>query len=173
MQEFAGLFVDFLKWLARRPRLKVRIMRDDVLQEAGVLRFEVENRSTSVTSLEPEIRCKYYYVSKGRMIKKGRNRYFVKQSDRRLEPFRPIILEATPDRRPQHYFVAWFRTYTFCPASGVRTKVRLRNALLEPIGAFRSAIEVVGFRYFGKLRADPHSTIDDLERLRRSQGPHE
>ena len=171
MEAFLGTLVDFLKWIAFRPKLSVRIIRDDVGAGKDGLEFEVENQSGTVTSLRPEIRCRFYYLSKLR-ITKGKNRYFVRESDRHLEPFRPTILHATPEFDFEFQDFSWFRTYKFLPSSGAGTKVRIRNALLEPIGLFRYLWEWVPFRLKGKVRADPHESIDDLERLRRSQGPH-
>ena len=171
MDRTVELLLDLARWLARRPRLAIRIIRDEVVGEPALLEFEVENRGSSVTSLSPEIRCKYLYVSKLR-IRRGTNRYFVREVDRHLEPFRPVVLTATPEHSPSHYGHSWFRILTFLPTRGIRTKVRIRNALLEPLGLIRFSAERLRFRLPGNVRADPHATIDSLEALRRSQGPH-
>ena len=171
MDQTIQLLLDTMRWLARRPRLAVRITRDFHGEEAGDLEFEVENRSGSVTSLDPEIRCTYYCPSKMRYVK-GRNRYFVRQSDRHLPPFQPVMLTATPDQTPENYGFSWFRIFTFRPTRGVRTKVRIRNALLESVGGTRFGVERLWFRLTGNVRPDPHSSVDDMERLRRSLGPH-
>ena len=155
----------------RRPRLAVRIIRDDAEEPDGELEFEVENRSGLVTSLLPEIRSKYLYISKLR-ITKGQNRYFVRETERQLAPFTPVVLHATVEHHLDLYGFSWYRTYTFRPARGVRTKVRVRNALLEPVGFVRFLAEWVPFRLTGRVAPDPHTSIDDMDRLRRSQGPH-
>ena len=146
-------------------------MADNAEQEQGELKFEVENRSAAVASLAPHITCKYYYVSKLR-IKKGHNSYFVRASQRQLPPFNPIVLTATPETHPPLYAFSWFRTYTFRPTRGLRARVRIRNALLEQVGAVRFLWELARFRLTGDVRPDPHSTIDQLDALKRSQGPH-
>lgn len=155
----------------RRPRLAVRIIRDDAEESNGELEFEVENRSGLTTSLSPEIRCKYYYLSK-LQITKGRNRYFVRETERQLAPYTPVVLHATPEHHRDHYPYSWYRTLTFRPARGAKTRVRVRNAHLEPVGFVRFLAEWVPFRLKGKVPLDPHSSLDDMERLRRSQGPH-
>ena len=105
-------------------------------------------------------------------ITKGRNRYFVRDAQRRLEPFKPTIMNATPEFRRDHYGFSWFRTYKFRPTGGWARKVRIRNALLEPVGLPLFLTELAKFRLRGEVRPDPHSTMDDLDRLKRSQGPH-
>ena len=171
MDHIVEILGNVLRWLTRRPRLAVRIIEDNIGEGKGDLRFEIENRSGIVTSLLPKIKCKYYYVSKMK-IRKGHNRYFVREAERRLDPFSPIVLHATVEHRPAFYNFSWFRTYVFSPARGLKTKVRIRNALLEPVRFPRFMVELARFRFMGNVPADPHSSIDDLERLQRSQGPH-
>lgn len=162
----------FIRWLAGRPRLAVRVIEDNVEEEAaGGLQFEVENRSSAVTSLEPLVKCTFYYLSKLH-IRKGKNRYYVRESERRLEPFKPTVLTATPHNCPHAYNFSWFRTYVFRPTRGFRTKVRVRNALLEPLSRVQFIIEFLPFRFLGRVRAEGPMSIDDYEKMRRSRGPH-
>lgn len=166
-----GTLRDVIRWVLARPRLSVRIVRDATTGDEPELQFEVEDRSGNVTSLHPPIACKFYYLSKGR-ITKGRNRYFVRDVQRRLEPFQPVMLRATPEFEYTHYGFSWYRTLRFRPAAGWATRVRIQNAHLEAVSLPRFLWELVRFRLTGWVPSEEHSSLDDWERLRRSQGPH-
>ncbi len=171
IREGLNIALDLGRWALGRPSLAVRVLADDAERDSGCLRFEVENRSGSVTSLHPEIDGRYFYPSKLRLAR-GRNRYFVRELDRRLEPFSPVILTATPEFVREHYSFSWYRTYVFRPTRGRTRKVFVRNALLEPLGRVRYTMELLRLRTTGYVRPDPHSSIDALHRLQRGQGPH-
>lgn len=160
-----------VRWLVGRPRLAIRILEDDIDKDVGGLVFEVENRSNSVTSLSPIVRSSFYHPRKGRMVK-GRNRYAVRDADRQLEPYKARILAATRGTRLAAHGFSWFCTYVFTPARGWRTKIRVRNTLLEPLSLWRFWCEWIHFRLLGQVKHDGPTSIDDYKRMKRFQGPH-
>jgi hypothetical protein len=160
-----------IAWLGRVPRLAVRVLEDSPDKPLGNLRFEVENRSASITSLAPIVRCRFFFPVKGRMVK-GRADYHVREVERQLQPYRPQIFEATPDALPSAYQFSWFRTYVFTPTRGLATKVRVRNCFLEPLSMARFIYEWLLFRVCGTVKDYGPMSIDDYARMKRSQGPH-
>jgi hypothetical protein len=160
-----------LAWLGRVPRLAVRVLEDNPDKPVGYLRFEVENRSASITSLTPIVRCRFFFPAKGRMVK-GRAEYHVREVERQLQPYRPQIFEATADTLSGAYQFSWFRTYVFSPTRGLATKVRVRNCFLEPLGMARFTYEWLLFRVCGVVKDHGPMSIDDYSKMKRSQGPH-
>jgi len=161
----------FLAWLARRPTLKIRIVEDEPNRNAGGLVFEVENASPTATSLVPTVESRFWFPERGR-YRKGRTVYDVRELDRELPPFRAKILTASARSLPPGYGFAWFRVFDFCPRRGPRTRVRVRSATLEPLGAARFTFELWRFRLTGSVQRATPATIDEMEAQRRSRGPH-
>ncbi len=154
-----------------RPRINVRIQEDDIKQEVGGLRFEIENRRWTVTSLDPKIVVSYRYVE-GDKLRQGHNLYFVREVDRRLDPFQPKLLSASADERSTHYWLGVFRTYTFKPTSGLKTRVRVRSILLETLSLPQFYWELAWLRWFKKFHADGPENMEDYKRTKRARGPH-
>src|SRR5262249_28117055 len=113
--------------LRGRPRIHIRIQEDKPDQEVGGLKFEIENRRWTVTSLDPKITVKYHYLDRdGHHV--GYNAFYLRDAEqRRLDPFQPKILTASADRLSNQYWLSFFRTYTFRPVSGLKCRVRVRN----------------------------------------------
>jgi len=155
-----------------RPLLHVRILEDKSDQEVGGLRFEVENRRRNVTSLDPSILVTYHWP--GRDGWQRRKMWFrVRDLDRQLDPFKPKVLSASADELSNHYWLSWFRTYRFRPTSGVTTRVRLRNTLLDPISAPRFAWEFLRLRVLNKpIEAGGAESYSEWQRKKRARGPH-
>jgi len=165
------LLIQVLRALRGRPSVYVRILDDEIEQEEGGLRFEIENRRWTVTSLDPRIVVKYHtYHANG--YRRELNSYYVREVDRRLEPFQPKILTASADKRPREYWLSWYRTYKFRPTSGLTTRVRVRHAGLDPLTLLQFVREYIRFRYLGKAVAGGPETLDDYKRMKRSRGPH-
>jgi hypothetical protein len=167
-----NLLFSFMRWLLRRPKLTVRILEDDMENEVGGLRFEVENRRESPTSLQPQIRCSYYLGVSKRRIRRGNNRYAVREVDRELPPYKARIFHATSYHRIPNWEFTWFRTYVFYPTSGVKTKVRVRDCFLERLGMIRFVLDWIPFRLWRKVKDRGPKSIDDYESMKRFQGPH-
>lgn len=154
------------------PTLSIRILRDEPTQEVGGLRFEVENTSSRHTSLEPVIRESFLYPSKGR-IRRGRAAFDVREMDRSLPPFEARILHASARTAlPPGYGCAALRVYKFRARGGRITRVRIRNALLQPLSLPRYWWEWFAFRALGRVTKDRVRSIVDYRALKRSQGPH-
>lgn len=158
-------------WLARRPVLKIRIVEDEPEKEAGGLVFEVENASPTPTSHVPTIRSTFWFPQKGQ-FRKGNAIYDVRELDRELPPFKAKILSATARTVPAGYGHAWFRVYEFQPRRGPRARLRIRNAMLEPLGAARFAFELWRFRLTGRVQRREAVTLAEMDAHRRSRGPH-
>jgi hypothetical protein len=163
--------VRFLAWVFRRPRLNVRVIEDDPDSEPGGLRFEAENTSPSPSSLDPVVQARFMYPSAGRM-RRGAAVFDVRELDRELPPFSPKLFSASARALPPGYGHAWFRVYRFRARGGVPRRVRIRNALLEPLGPARFWFELWRFRLCGRVKKGGPMTLSDWQALKRSQGPH-
>jgi hypothetical protein len=161
----------FLAWLNGRPVLKIRIVEDNPAQQVGGLVFEVENASPTATSLVPIVRSRSWFPRNGR-YRKGETVYDVRELDRKLPPFQPQMFSASAQSLPSGYGHSWFRTYEFQPRRGPRTRVRIRNAKLEPLGIVRFTFELWRFRLSGRVQKATPGTIADWQARRRSKGPH-
>jgi len=166
-------FVQLLGIARGRPLLHVRILEDKADREVvGGLRFEIENRRRNITSLDPKIVVTYHWQD-GQRWSRGRSVYYVRDLDRTLEPCRPKILSASIDELPKNYWLSWFRTYKFRPTSGITTRVRIRNTLLDPLSLPRFLTELVLLRWFNKV-VDPGGagSYGEWQRKKRARGPH-
>lgn len=172
LNRILDLLIRVIEWVIRRPSLYVRILDNKRQEEIAGLRFEVENRSATPTSLLPEIRASFLYPSKGKYVS-GATKFYVSELDRRLDPYKPWILSATPQELPPGYGFSWFLKFKFRPSLGVLRKVYLRNAYLEPIGLLQFVLEKMRFRLTGKVRGDGPITQEEYDRMKRSQGPHD
>jgi hypothetical protein len=151
--------------------LKIRIVEDKPEQQIGGLVFEVENASPTATSLVPTVRSRFWFPQEGR-YRKGNAVYDVCELDRELPPFKAKMLSASARSLPPGHGHSWFRVYDFQPRGGRRTRVRIRNAKLEPLGTLRFTFELWRFRFRGQVQRAAPVTLADMEALRRSRGPH-
>ena len=161
----------FFAWIARRPALKIRIVEDDPDRNPGGLVFEVENVSPTNTSLAPIVKSRFWFPKRGE-YRKGRTVYDVRELNRELPPFRAKIFTASARTLPLGYGFAWFRVFEFCPRRGPRSRVRVRNASLEPLGVLRFTFELWRFRLTGIVQRATPFTLDEMEAQKRSRGPH-
>ena len=168
---FLDLVTRVIEWAIRRPTLHVRILENKRQMEIGGLRFEIENRSASPTSLLPQITASFLYPSQGNYLP-GRAVFDVQESDRHLAPYEPRILSATPRNLPSEYVFSWFLKFKFRPSRGITRKVYLRNAHIEPIGLLQFLFETMKFRLAGKVKDYGPMTEEEYERMKRAQGPH-
>jgi len=168
---FLDLAIGWTAWFVRRPSLHVRILENKRQKEIGGLRFEIENRSPTATSLLPQITASFLSPSRGHYVR-GRAIFDVRESDRHLAPYEPRILSATPRDLAAGYGFSWFLKFTFRPSRGLTRKVYLRNAHLEPIGSLRFLFEKTRFRLTGKAREYAPITEEEYDRMKRAQGPH-
>lgn len=171
MATFIDWIVRFLAWVSRRPFLNVRIMKDEPDREEGGLKFEAENASPTPTSLYPVVEAWFLYPQKGR-YRPGAATFDLREVDRELPPFKARLFTASARQLPGGYGHAWFRVYRFHPRRGVARRVRIRNAMLEPLSPFRFWFELWRFRLLGRVKNSEPMTLSDYEALRRSQGPH-
>lgn len=158
----------FIGWFLARPALRVRIREDHADQEIGGLIFEVENISDKVTSIDPTVTASYLSIkhSPCTII------FDIREGDRTLAPFTPKQLSASAREVQTQRNNGWFRTYTFVPTRGRNCRVRIRNALLEPIGFWRFWIESLWFRATGRVSGKTSMTMVEFNAQRRSRGPH-
>lgn len=166
------IFIKFVGWLfgwlTGRPKLKVRIIKDDPDKEVGGLEFEIENQSKTETSLSPRVRVRF-------LTYKGKATYMdfdVRELDRHLAPFEPKLLSASARFVQPERFHGLFRTYSFRPTNGRALRVRIRNASLEEIGLFRFLIEKLWFKLTDKVNVNRSETIDKYRARQRARGPH-
>ena len=171
METLLNWIIKFLAWLFRCRFLKIRIVEDDPDQEEGGLKFEVENASPTPTSLSPVITSKFLYPSKG-CYRSGSATFDLRELDRQLPPFTPKMFSASGRQLPPGYGHAWFRVYRFRPRHGVPRRVRIRNAMLEPLSALRFWFELWRFRLFGRVVKSASRTLNEYKVIKRSQGPH-
>ncbi len=160
------------RWLLRVPSLQVRIFEDE--PKTGGLKFEVENATSTMTSLAPEIRCSFHHPVNGIRGRWRRTRaYFdVREVDCQLPPFTPRTLSASGRDLDPQYPYSWFRVYRFKPRRGVPRRVRLRAADLVPLSRRRFIYELWRYRIFSKLHKSGAMSIDQYQAMKRSQGPH-
>jgi len=168
MTQFFDLLIGIVKWLWRRPTLRVRISRDDPDDKIGGLVFEVENVRDTVTSLEPTIHVSFLTPRR----KYGSAVFDVREIDRELPPYKAKQFSASARQLPAIYSVTWFRTYVFRPTRGFKACVRVRNTFLQPMTQIRFWIERTRFRLTGRVHDLGPFTLDEYETLKRSQGPH-
>lgn len=171
MEKLLDWIVPILTWIFRRPLLKIRITQDEPNHEKGGLRFEAENASPTLTSLQPVITAKFLYPEKGR-YRRGAAIFDVRELDRELPPFKAKIFSASARQLPPGYGFAWFRVYTFRPRRGVPWRVRIRSAMLEPLSPLRFWFELWRFRLFGRVVKSGPMSLSEYEAIKRSQGPH-
>ncbi len=171
MRYFFDSLLRIIYWIIRRPNLSIRIMQDEPKDETDNLKFEIENRSDTKTSLMPVIKITFWHPQKWAFVR-GSSAYDVRELDRLLPPFQARIMTATARRLPNGYTFSWFRTYTFNPSRGPSKTVRIRNAFLEPIGWFSFTYELLKFRLTGDVKDYGPTSIDDYNEIKRSQGPH-
>jgi len=163
--------VRFFAWVFRRPRLNIRVIEDEPDKDAGGLRFEAENTSPSPSSLDPVIQARFLYPSKGRM-RRGTATFDVRELDRELPSFKAKLFSASARALPPGYGHAWFRVYRSRMRRGVARRVRIRSALLEPLGPVRFWFELWRFGLCGRVKKGGPMTLSDWQALKRSQGPH-
>lgn len=163
--------VRFLAWVFRRPFLNIRVIDDEPDEAEGGLQFEAENTSPTASSLHPVVQARFLYPSKGR-YRRGTATFDVCELNRELPPFQAKLFNASPRQLPPGYGHAWFRVYRFRPRRGVPRRVRIRNALLEPLNPVTFWFELWRFRLLGRVKKGGPMTIDDWQALKRSQGPH-
>lgn len=171
METLLEWVVRFLGWVFRRPFLNVRVIQDDPDQTMGGLRFEAENTSPTPSSLNPVVEARFMYPSRGR-YRRGAATFDVRELDRQLPPFTAKLFSASARELPPGYGHAWFRVYRFRPRRGVPRRVRVRNAMLEPLNPLRFWFELWRFWLFGRVKNTGPMTLSDYETLKRSQGPH-
>ena len=172
MSEFMGTLIDILAkacgWLLGRPTLRVRIREDDAGQEVGGLQFEVENLRDKATSLDSTIAATYVSIHRV-----PRSIIFdVREGDRNLPPFTPKQCSASAREAQSDRAHGWFRTYIFKPTRGRTCRVRLRNAMLEPIGFWGFWVEALWFRATGRVGGKTSMTTAEYRARERSKGPH-
>ena len=97
-----------LSLLRSRPKLIVRINADNIEEEIGGLKFEVENVSDKSTSLAPVVVARF--LTTGR--KKCSIIFDVREMDRSLPPFISKQFTASAREHQPARSNAWFRTYT-------------------------------------------------------------
>lgn len=158
-----------LTWFFSRPTLEVRISEDNIDQEIGGLKFEVENISRKTTSLRPTISASYLTVDR-----KGESVVFdVRQENRNLPPFTAKSFSASAREPKPNRENAWFRVYKFSPTKGRTKRVRIRNASLDKTGFFRFLTEKLLFKVTGRLfYVKTSMTMDEHRAQKRSRGPH-
>lgn len=170
MQLFEWVF-RFLAWVVRRPLLRVRIVEDHRDGRVGGLVFEVENASPTISSLTPIVRSTFWSPRRAR-YHRGHAIYDVREVDRELPPFRAKLLSASARSLPPGYGFSWFRVYEFQPRRGPCTRVRIRNANLQPLSVVRFRLELWRFRLTGRVREMTPATLAELEAEERSRRPH-
>ena len=158
-----------LSWA--KVRLFVRIIEDQPEKGIGHLQFEVENQSKSEVSLKPHIKATFWHPVHGKYIKAS-TIYDLNESDLILPPFTPKTFYATARNLPRGFGFSWFRTYKFCPTKGPRTKVRIRNTLLEQMSSFQYAMSMIKFRTNCDVKTYNLYTMKEFDSLRRSRGLH-
>jgi hypothetical protein len=168
---FLNLLLQLLAWVSGRPLLAVRIIDDDSDRDVGGLQFEIENRSKNAVSLQPQIKFTCWHLVNG-SYRKASTTYDVRELDRTLPPFTPKLLTASSRQYPAKFLFSWFRTYKFIPTRGPSTKVRIRNALMEPLSLWQCFIEEVKFRTKGEVTDSGPLNMREHEVKKRSRGPH-
>ena len=159
----------FFCWVFRRPKLIIRISEDDPNREEGGLVFEVENQSSTLTSLTPTIDVAFVTINRhsAKMI------FDVRELDKSLQPFIARSFSASARQTQPERFHGWFRAYTFRPSKGSATTVRLKNASLETIGLARFFVEKLLFKITGRVILGSTSmTIEQYRAGNRSRGTH-
>lgn len=168
VKEILEVLFKMFSWLGKRPSLEVRISRDDPEQDEGGLTFEVENRSHTLTSLSPVIDVRFLTVER----QESHMVFDVRELDRSLPPFEAKSFSASArDIQPER-FHGWFRIYQFRPSKGPPAKIRIRNALMEKIGAYRFWREKAWFRLTGRVSDEDGMDINQYRVRQRSRGPH-
>lgn len=172
MEAALGPVWKFLCWIVStiwsRPALRVRIQEDDEKKEVGGLVFEVENIKDKATSLEPVVTASYISVKRVLMSVA----FDVREGDRSLPPFTAKQFSASARQRQFERSHSWFRVYKFVPTRGRTCRVRIRNAYLEPMGAFRCWFDGLYFRITGNIIGDNSANIKDYRASQRTKGPH-
>lgn len=166
-----GWVQEGLRFLAGRPRLRVRVFKDDETMEVGCLEFEVENRGGRPTSLEPTVTVDFLVLRNRRMVHE-RAQFAVRESSRLLPPFEARVFTASVVRRADYYSFSWFRHYRFRTGSGHTGHAYARHTLLTPLSRWRYYWELATFRVLGRLHGGVPVSIDEMEAERRSLGPH-
>lgn len=168
IQLLGKLLGPLLGWLVGRPRLRVRIRKDNPDADMGGLEFEVENVNDKLTSLSPIITATYLSIKRARcsII------FDIREADRNLPPFTPKQFSASARERQSGRGHGWFRCYVFTPARGAVCRIRIRNAMLEPVGFVRFWYERAWFLALGRVFGKTSMTIDEFRARERSRGPH-
>lgn len=166
-----SLVVDGLRYLAGRPSLHARVFEEKQPEEAGTLRFELENVGQRPISLKPIISVSYWVLEKGRLRRKA-GTYAVREVDRELPPFKAKVFSASGQGLHPNYGFSWFRSLTIRTTIGHWTRVHVRHQLLTPLSAPRFVFELALYRVFGLIESDMARSIEDFDDQRRRQGPH-
>ena len=159
----------FFCWIFRRPKLVIRISEDDPDREEGGLVFEVENQSSTLTSLTTTIDVSFVTIKRhsAKMI------FDVREFDRSLQPLTARTFSASARQTQPERYHGWFRAYTFRPSKGWATTVRLKNASLKTIGLVRFFVEKLLFKITGRVILGSTSmTIEQYRADKRSRGTH-
>lgn len=144
-----GLWFWVTLWRDRiRMRVVVKNETFDLVAEPNLrvtAEYEIENISSNVTSLSPTVLVTGYTQDK----KALRSSFQVEGLDRELPPFKPKLFHAEFELPATYPFIL-FRTYTFTPTRGAKSRILVWSASLKKMSRARFFYELSLFKLFGK-----------------------
>lgn len=139
-----------------RNRIRIKIIKQNFADLPYSIIFEALNLGEKTNSLEDKIyfKCLLPTVRKWK-FRNGQSFkcvFWLKSSDRSLEPHKPKKFTAITNSDNQGLLFSWFRKYEFKPSRGMYSHVFVRNALDNGISYWRYLIERSFYRLFRIVR---------------------
>jgi len=147
-----------------RNRIKIKIIKQNFFNPPYSIKFEALNLGEKPNSLEDKIyfKCLLPTIRKGK-LKNGEPYeclFYLKDTDRFLEPHKPKIFTAYTKSSNQRLPFSWFRKYEFRPSRGIYSTVFVRNALDNGIPYWQYRIERSLYRLFRIVRDTKEATTE-------------
>jgi hypothetical protein len=141
--------------IRNRPRIYARILEvRSPIAYRQLLKFEIENRGLTPTSLTPKIMATGY-DSNGMKRRfefdlEAKEIYGQEAQDRVLPPSAPKTFSAIAWDKEEVYGYVFLRTFKFIPTKGKALKIRVRMLEREPLPFFRFGFDFMLYKFFGK-----------------------
>lgn len=150
----AFLFLNVVMYF--RNRIRIKIIKQNFADLPYTIIFEAQNLGDKTNSLDDKIyfKCLFPTERKWNSINGQSFKcvFRLKNSDRSLEPHKPIKFTAITNSDKQRLRFSWFRRYEFRPSHGMYSPVFVRNALDNGISYWRYLIERSFYRFFRIVR---------------------
>jgi hypothetical protein len=135
-----------------KNRIRIKIIKQNFFEAPYSVIFEALNLGEKPNSIEEKIYFKCLLPTVRRWWFRNGQPYkcefYLKGTDRLLEPHNPKIFTAISKARLPNLMFSWFRKYQFRPSRGKYSTIFVRNAIDNGIPYWRYKLERTLYRLF-------------------------